>query len=68
LPAICLLVRRLNGDLIPFPGEGCVLQEGDELLIWGEVGVSARIAWLLGRTDVFEMVLADVTQPSTDGH
>lgn len=68
LPAICLLVRRLNGDLIPFPGEGCVLQEGDELLIWGEVGVSGRIEWLLGRTDVFEMVLADVTQPSTDGH
>ena len=58
LPAICLLVRRLNGDLIPFPGEGCVLQEGDELLIWGEVGVSARIEWLLGRDDLFQSLLA----------
>ncbi len=68
LPAICLLVRRLNGDLIPFPGEGCGLQEGDELLIWGEVGVRGRIDWLLGRQDIFESVLANVMQPSRDGH
>jgi Trk K+ transport system NAD-binding subunit len=68
LPAICLLVRRLNGDLIPFPGEGCVLREGDALLMWGEDGVRARMDWLLGRTDVFETVLADVMQSSTDDH
>lgn len=57
LPAICLLVRKLTGDLIPFPGEGYRLEEGDELLIWGEEGVASRMQWLLGRTDIFSEVL-----------
>ncbi|MGA0999434.1 MAG: NAD-binding protein, partial [Litorivicinaceae bacterium] len=35
MPLICLLLVRLNGDLVPFPGDGLLLAEGDRLLFWG---------------------------------
>jgi voltage-gated potassium channel len=53
LPAICLLLVRFNGDLVPFPGENLHLSYGDALLIWGEQGMKSRMDWLLGRHDVF---------------
>jgi len=59
LPAICLLLVRFNGDLVPFPGENLQLQYGDALLMWGAQGVKSRMDWLLGREDVFAAVLAD---------
>ncbi|NCW08757.1 MAG: hypothetical protein EBW40_03275, partial [Gammaproteobacteria bacterium] len=38
MPLICLLLVRLNGDLVPFPGDGLQLEEGDRLLLWGAMG------------------------------
>lgn len=57
LPAICLLLVRFNGDLVPFPGENLHLENGDSLLMWGQQGVKSRMDWLLGREDVFAAVL-----------
>ncbi len=57
LPAICLLLVRFNGDLVPFPGENLQLSYGDALLMWGEQGIKSRMDWLLGRHDVFLDVL-----------
>lgn len=57
LPAICLLLVRFNGDLVPFPGENLHLSYGDALLMWGEQGMKSRMDWLLGRHDVFSDVL-----------
>ena len=52
LPALCLLVVRLTGDLVPFPGDGFVLATGDQCLIWGESTVESRLDWMLGRRDL----------------
>ena len=35
MPPICLLLVRFNGDLVPFPGEGLLLEENDRMLLWG---------------------------------
>ena len=58
MPAICLLLVRLNGDIVVLPGDGIQLGEGDRLLMWGEKGVHHRIQCLVGREDLFEAVLA----------
>ena len=58
LPALCLLVVRFNGDIVPFPGEGFGLQMGDQCLIWGDSRAEVRLNWILGRRDV----LADAQQ------
>lgn len=52
LPALCLLVIRLQGDVVPFPGDGFQVQSGDRCLIWGESNVESRLEWILGRDDV----------------
>lgn len=57
LPAICLLLVRFNGDLVPFPGENLHLEYGDSLLMWGQQGVKSRMDWLLGREDVFADII-----------
>lgn len=58
MPLICLLLIRLNGDLVPFPGEGLVLAEGDRLLLWGAMGADRRLYFLVRREDLFESVLS----------
>jgi Trk K+ transport system NAD-binding subunit len=59
MPLICLLLVRLNGDLVPFPGDGLLLAEGDRLLFWGTMGSHHRLQFLAQREDLFEAVLAD---------
>ncbi len=59
MPLICLLLVRLNGDLVPFPGDGLLLAEGDRLLFWGAMGSHHRLQFLAQREDLFEAVLAD---------
>jgi hypothetical protein len=59
MPLICLLLVRLNGDLVPFPGDGLLLEEGDRLLFWGAMGSHHRLQFLAQREDLFEAVLAD---------
>jgi voltage-gated potassium channel len=58
MPLICLLLIRLNGDLVPFPGDGLQLEEGDRLLLWGAMGVHHRLHFLVRREDLFETVLS----------
>jgi len=58
MPLICLLLIRLNGDLVPFPGDGLQLEEGDRLLLWGAMGAHHRLHFLVRREDLFETVLA----------
>ena len=58
MPLICLLLIRLNGDLVPFPGEGLVLAEGDRLLLWGAMGADRRLYFLVRREDLFESVIS----------
>jgi voltage-gated potassium channel len=58
MPFICLLLIRLNGDLVPFPGDGLQLEEGDRLLLWGAMGVHHRLHFLVRREDLFETVLS----------
>lgn len=59
MPCICLLLIRLNGDRVPFPGDGLVLKEGDQLLLWGATGIDSRFKLLIQRPDLFESVVAD---------
>jgi hypothetical protein len=59
MPLICLLLVRLNGDLVPFPGDGLLLAEGDRLLFWGAMGSHHRLQFLVQREDLFEAVLAE---------
>ena len=58
MPLVCLLLVRLNGDLVPFPGDGIALEEGDRLLLWGAVGARHRLHFLVKREDLFEAVLS----------
>jgi len=58
MPLICLLLVRLNGDLVPFPGDGLLLAEGDRLLFWGAMGSHHRLQFLAQREDLFEAILA----------
>ena len=58
MPLVCLLLVRLNGDLVPFPGDGIALEEGDRLLLWGAVGARHRLHFLVRREDLFEAVLS----------
>ena len=58
MPLICLLLVRLNGDLVPFPGDSIALEEGDRLLLWGAVGARHRLHFLVRREDLFEAVLS----------
>jgi voltage-gated potassium channel Kch len=58
MPLICLLLVRLNGDLVPFPGDGLQLEEGDRLLLWGAMGAHHRLHFLVRREDLFETVLS----------
>ena len=64
IPAICLLLVRLNGDIVPIPGDDIQLGEGDRLLMWGETGVHHRIQFLVRREDLFETVLASKCEMS----
>jgi len=59
MPLICLLLVRLNGDLVPFPGDGLLLAEGDRLLFWGAMGSHHRLQFLAQREDLFEAILAE---------
>ena len=59
MPLICLLVVRFNGDLVPFPGDGLLLAEGDRLLFWGAMGSHHRLQFLAQREDLFEAVLGE---------
>ena len=59
MPLICLLLVRLNGDLVSFPGDGLILAEGDRLLFWGSMGSHHRLQFLVQREDLFEAVLAE---------
>jgi len=45
--------------LVPFPGDGLLLEEGDRLLFWGAMGSHHRLQFLAQREDLFEAVLAD---------
>ncbi|MDB9863283.1 NAD-binding protein [Litorivicinus sp.] len=54
LPAICLLIARLNADVIPIPGDELDLVLGDQLLLWGEAEALNRIKFFIGRPDLFE--------------
>jgi len=58
MPLICLLLIRLNGDQVPFPGDGLPLEEGDRLLLWGAMGAHHRLHFLVRRVDLFETVLS----------
>ena len=65
MPLICLLLVRLNGDLVPFPGDGLQLEEGDRLLLWGAMGAHHRLHFLVRREDLFETVLSTRRQITT---
>ncbi|NCW08971.1 MAG: hypothetical protein EBW40_04370, partial [Gammaproteobacteria bacterium] len=65
MPLICLLLIRLNGDLVPFPGDGLQLEEGDRLLLWGAMGAHHRLHFLVRREDLFETVLSTRRQTTT---
>jgi Trk K+ transport system NAD-binding subunit len=65
MPLICLLLVRLNGDLVPFPGDGLQLEEGDRLLLWGAMGAHHRLHFLVRREDLFETVLSTRRQTTT---
>lgn len=58
MPLICLLLVRFNGDLVPFPGEGLLLEENDRMLLWGAAGSHHRLHLLIRRADLFESVLS----------
>jgi voltage-gated potassium channel len=59
MPLICLLLVRLNGDLVPFPGDGLMLSEGDRLLFWGAKESHDRLQFLAQREEFFEAVLEE---------
>ena len=58
MPLICLLLIRLNGDQVPFPGDGLPLEEGDRLLLWGAMGAHHRLHFLVRRVGLFEAVFS----------
>ena len=58
MPLVCLLLVRINGDVVPFPGEDLLLGKNDQLLFWGATGSHHRLHLLIRRADLFESVLS----------
>ena len=64
MPLVCLLLVRINGDVVPFPGEDLLLGENDRLLLWGAAGSHHRLHLLIRRADLFESVLSSRRKPA----